>query len=123
MGIMINIIIIAVIIVIAFFAAKLSISHFKGNGSCCGGGGGTIADEKKLEGTKLGEKVLIIKGMTCVNCQNHVQNSLNKLEGIAAKVDYKKEKAVVEYSRQISNDELKDVVERAGYTLKEVIEK
>lgn len=33
-----NIIIGVILLVIAFFAVRASIKHFKGQGSCCGGG-------------------------------------------------------------------------------------
>ena len=117
---MINVVIIIAIAAIAVGSAFSAKKHFGGSGGCCGGGGETIADEKTLEGAKIGEKTLLIDGMKCVNCQNHIQNSLNKLDGVAAKVNLKKKIAVVEYCREVSDEELKNAVANAGYTVVEV---
>ena len=114
---MINVIIVLVIASVAVAAFLSSKKHFSGDGGCCGGGGKTIAEEKTLEGAKFGEKRLVIEGMTCENCQNHVQNSLNRLDGVAAKVSLKKKTAVVSFSREVSDDELKKAVEDAGYSV------
>ncbi len=43
-----------------------------------------------------------ISGMTCIMCQNTIESALNSTNGIInAKVDYKKEKAQVEYDSDI----------------------
>ena len=118
---MANFIIILVILVAAFFAIRSALSHFKGQGGCCGGGE-TILEEKVLSGEKIGEKTLFIDGMKCKNCQNHVQNALNKLDGVCAKVNLKKKCATVQFSREVSDDELKNAVSIAGYSVSAIKE-
>ncbi len=113
-----NIIIIAVIVVIALISLKSSIAHFKGEGGCCGGGSGVIEDNKQLTEKEIGQKTLHIEGMTCDNCRKRVKNALNKIDGVAAEVNLKKKIAVIHYSREISDEELKNTVENAGYKVK-----
>lgn len=44
-----------------------------------------------------------ISGMTCIMCQNTIESALKSTNGIInAKVDYKKEKAQVEYDCDIT---------------------
>ena len=108
-----NIIVIAVIVVIAFFAVRSSMKHFKGEGGCCGGGGSDEKVEKKvLTGQKLGEKIIHIDGMHCDNCKNSVERQINKIDGASAMVNLRKKIAVVEYDRELDDEELRKAVER-----------
>ena len=83
-------IILLFVLVIIIFAVKGSIKHFKGEGGCCGGGSkGVIkAERKKLLHPKMGEKTVKI---------------------------YKKGRAIVSYDREISDKQIRDAVEEAGY--------
>ncbi len=113
-----NVIILGIIVVFVVFALKSVAKHLKGESACCGGGGGvTIAQEKTLAEPILETKTIKIDGMTCKNCSAHVQNSLNKIEGLSAKVDLKKANAVLSMSRKIDDDEIKRAVEGAGYKI------
>ena len=53
--------------------------------------------------------------MRCENCRRNVTAAINSIDGAAAKVSLKKSEAVVSYDREISNEELKKVVEDRGY--------
>lgn len=114
-----NLIVIAVLLVIAFFAVKSTTKHFKGEGSCCGGGcsdcEGAKPKNKKLEGEKIAERVLRIEGMHCEHCKNAVEQEINKIDGAAAKVNLRKNTAVVSMEREIADEELIAAVERAGF--------
>ena len=102
-------------IIIMLFAGKGAYKHLKGEGACCGGGSKPEIPKKKLDGTKLGEKTMKITGMHCENCVASVTRAINRIDGAAAKVSLKKGEAVVSYDREISNEELKKVVEDRGY--------
>ena len=93
---MANAIVVIVVIIIMLFAGKGAYKHLKGEGACCGGG-------------------LKITGMHCENCVASVTRAINRIDGAAAKVSLKKGEAVVSYDREISNEELKKVVEDRGY--------
>ena len=101
---MANAIVVIVVIIIMLFAGKGAYKHLKGEGACCGGGSKPEIPKKKLDGTKLGEK-----------CVASVTRAINRIDGAAAKVSLKKGEAVVSYDREISNEELKKVVEDRGY--------
>ena len=49
------------------------------------------------------------------NCVASVTRAINRIDGAAAKVSLKKGEAVVSYDREISDEELKKVVEDRGY--------
>ena len=114
-----NYIIVCILLVIIMVAILRAKKHFKGGG-CCGSGSNTIRDKKTLTAPKLGEKTMVIEGMHCENCEIRVENALNRLDGAACKVNWKKRTAVVSYSAEISDDLLKATVERMGYKVVEI---
>jgi Cu+-exporting ATPase len=59
---------------------------------------------------------LPITGMTCASCANRIERKLNKLDGVAATVNYATEKAAVRFDpERVSADDLVKAVEAAGY--------
>ena len=60
-------------------------------------------------------KIMKIKGMTCEHCVNNVTNAINKVPGASAKVSLKDNEAIISYDRELSNIELRNAVEEAGY--------
>ncbi|MDO4170122.1 MAG: heavy metal-associated domain-containing protein [Lachnospiraceae bacterium] len=121
-----TVVIVLVLVLIAVYAIKSSKSHFKGEGGCCGGGGGdsiiTKADipVKKLDGEKIGEKIVSIEGMHCDHCVFSVTRAINRIDGAAATVDLKKNRAVVAYDTEISDHLIKNAVEREGFTVTKI---
>lgn len=108
------------ILMVIFVAALFRIKkHFKGGG-CCGSGGNTIRDKKTLAAPKIGEKVMDIEGMHCENCEIRVENALNRLDGVACKVSWKKKTATVAYSAEVPNELLKSTVEKMGYQVADI---
>ncbi|MFI6776977.1 heavy metal translocating P-type ATPase [Nocardia sp. NPDC050412] len=63
-----------------------------------------------------GQVELVIGGMTCASCANRIEKKLNKLDGVTATVNYATEKARVDFSGDISPEQLIATVEQAGYT-------
>ena len=61
------------------------------------------------------ETVLTIDGMTCSNCVRRVENALNNLDGVWAQVDLDSRKAIVRTKQVLSEDTLREVVQKAGY--------
>ena len=112
-------IIISILLVIIVIAILRTKKHFKGGG-CCGSGSNTIRTRKTLTAPKLGEKVLIVEGMHCENCEIRVENALNRLDGVACKVNLKKKTATVAYSAEIPDQLLKETVEKMGYKVTEI---
>ncbi len=58
---------------------------------------------------------LAISGMTCASCAARIEKKLNKLDGVAASVNYATEKAKVTFPAGVSADDLVAVVEATGY--------
>ena len=110
-----TIVIVVILAVILFFAVKNSIPHFRGEGGCCGGSG----KEKLIKPAKLeriiATKVMKIEGMRCENCNRRVQNALNQLDGVNAKVYGDRAEAVVKLGRDIEDIELERAVTGLGY--------
>ena len=110
-----TLIVLLIVIVIAAFAIRNSIGHFKGEGGCCGGGETILPDEKQLTGPKVGEKTVHIEGMHCENCKNRVERAINRIDGAVGKVNLKKNIAVVSFEREISDEEIRKAVEDQNY--------
>src|SRR5882724_8183330 len=58
---------------------------------------------------------LAIGGMTCASCAARIEKKLNKLDGVAATVNFATETAQVTFPAAMPPDELVSAVERAGY--------
>jgi Cu+-exporting ATPase len=63
-----------------------------------------------------GRLELQIGGMTCASCAARIEKKLNKIDGVTATVNFATEKARVDYTGEVSADELVAAVEQAGYT-------
>jgi len=116
-----NVIVLAALGLIVLFAVKSSAKHFRGEGGCCGGGGDGITKSavpvKKLEGKKLGEKVVFVSGMHCEHCAASVAKAINRIDGASAHVILKKNQAVVSYDREVPDDVLCRAVEDEGFSV------
>ena len=69
------------------------------------------------------KKIIEIKGMSCGHCQARVEKALNAIDGAQAKVDLKKNRAVVSLKEDIPDQSLKDAVVDAGYEVISISEK
>ena len=67
------------------------------------------------------KKTYVVEGMTCSACANRVERVVKKLEGVDnASVNFATEKLTVEIDKdKIKEDEIKAVVDKAGYKLLE----
>lgn len=115
-----NMIIIIILGSIIFFAARSAVSHLKGDGSCCGGG-----DKMKLIRPKRLEKIVDIKkvrieGMVCDHCSGRIQNALNSMDGISAKVIRSKGEAVIKSDREIDEQKIRSVITELGYRVEQM---
>lgn len=62
------------------------------------------------------EVELAIGGMTCASCAARVEKKLNRMDGVAATVNYATEKAKVSYGGEVDVADLIATVEATGYT-------
>lgn len=62
-------------------------------------------------------KTMKIEGMMCAHCSGRVEQALNAIEGVSAKVDLEKKSAYLTLSAPVSDEALKAAVTDAGYTV------
>lgn len=63
------------------------------------------------------KKIMKIEGMMCAHCEAAVDNALNAIDGVSAKVSHKKGAAKLKLEGEVSDDVLRKAVEDAGYTV------
>lgn len=114
-------VILAVICVIGLKSYKKRLTS-----GCCGASSQKTVKKQRVKDRDPSHypyrKILKIDGMMCSNCVNHVENSLNSLEGVWASVDLMEEKADVYMKEPIETEKLKQAVADAGYRVYKVIE-
>jgi copper chaperone CopZ len=69
------------------------------------------------------KKVIEINGMSCGHCQARVEQALNAIAGVEAKVELKKNRAVVNLKSEVLDETLRSAVTEAGYEVKSISEK
>lgn len=113
-GIICIILVIIAVIAIKGYTKRLS-------SGCCGTGSEPSLKHVKVKDKNLAHypysKILWVDGMSCFNCATRVENSLNRLDGVWARVDLMKEQADVYMKEQLEDEILKEAVKKAGYTV------
>lgn len=104
--------ILAVLLIIGISNTK---KHFKNKSGCCGSGG-TYVSKKKLKKV-IATKTYTVEGMTCENCKARVERYINDMDGVVGKVNLKKKELVVSMEKEVSDEEIKAAIEKAGYTV------
>lgn len=67
------------------------------------------------------KRLMIIEGMSCGHCVNHVKNALEEIDGVAGVVvDLQGKNAVVELSKDVDCEVLKGAVTEAGYDVMDI---
>lgn len=62
------------------------------------------------------KKKVIVEGMSCGHCVNHVKNALDELENVkSASVDLDSKTAIVESDVDVNDGDIKFAIEDAGY--------
>lgn len=108
-----DLIIIEILVAIVIIGVIYTINHFKGKGGCCGGGN-TYISKKKIKKV-IATKTFIVEGMTCENCVARVLRYVNDIDGVAGKVNLRKKELLISMDREVSDEEIKDAVSKAGY--------
>ena len=74
-------------------------------------------DEEIIKQEVIMEKTIDIEGMMCMHCVKHVTEALDGIDGVKAEVSLENKNAKVSLTKDVSEDELKAAVEKAGYTV------
>lgn len=61
------------------------------------------------------KKIMTINGMMCDHCRMHVEEALNSIDGVNAKVDLANRSAEIILSEAVGDDVLEKAVRDAGY--------
>ena len=68
-------------------------------------------------------KLVRIKGMTCGHCSARVEKKLKELAGVSdAVVDLEGEHAIINLSGDVSDEQIREAVDEAGYEVVEIQE-
>lgn len=61
-------------------------------------------------------KKLLIEGMSCAHCVRHVEEALKEMPEVnVVRVDLEGKNAVVELTKEVSDDAFKRVIDEVGY--------
>lgn len=75
-------------------------------------------DEEEL---MMKQKVISIEGMQCNHCKMNVEKALNLIEGVVkVDVNLSNKTATIDYEKEISDNKIKEVIEEAGFTVKNI---
>lgn len=75
-----------------------------------------VKEEKKMT------KILYVDGMMCEKCEMHVTRALESIEGVkVSRIEREQKIVAVELSREISEDTLREAVEKAGYKVENIV--
>lgn len=108
-------IIIAILAILLIIGVRNTVKHFKNKSGCCGSGN-TYIVKKRLQKI-VATKTFIVEGMTCENCKARVERYINDMDGVVGKVNLKKKELVVSMEKEVSDEEFRAVVEKAGYEI------
>jgi len=88
--------------------------------SCKEGGKKTEKDTQQLVSATM---EISIGGMTCLGCEQTIQNNVSKLEGIkSVKASFTVGNALIEYyPGMVDSLKIKEAIAGSGYTVKKVI--
>lgn len=113
-------VLIIIIAAVIIYGVYHTVQKFRRGGGCCG----EIEKLEKRTAVKDRNKahyshytVLKISGMTCENCARRVENTLNSLDGVWAKVDLNSGAAKVYSKTEIDINEIRGIIAKAGYTV------
>lgn len=114
-----NIVILLILAAVIVFAVVTIVRRKKNGSACCGGGGEKVKAVKaqRLAGDDLRELELPVGGMTCENCARRVQNALNAIPGVQAKVSIGTKTAKIRCRADVTEEALRQAVREAGYVL------
>ena len=113
-----NYIIIGIITLIAIIAICTLVKR-AGRKGCCSSGSDYKPRKKKLKNV-IATKVFVVEGMHCEKCSNRVMEIVNDFPGVAGVVDLKKGTVRVSYEKEVPDEQIKERIERVGYTVKEI---
>ena len=125
-GTVLTILIVAVLTAIGIYAVINYRRKLKSG--CCGAGGddgpaGLVEVKDRDESHYPYRAQMNIGGMTCEKCVARVQNALNRIDGVWAKVDLASGSADIRYKDEKLVTQMRMAVSNNGYTVKDFIKR
>lgn len=107
-------ILITVITVIAvLLAVYFTVKHLKGGRGCCSGGGFRVK-RKKLPKI-IYKKTFKVTGMHCKHCAARIEEAVNDIDGVVARVNLKRNELIVLFAKSVSDETVIAKIKRLGY--------
>ena len=111
--------VILILLLVAAMAVKSIVHRIRHGSACCGE---RDAPEKKIKVADKNKEnypytyIMSVDGMHCSNCTRHVENALNKTEGIWATASLEKKSVTIRSKKQLEKTVLEKIVSNSGYT-------
>ena len=115
---MANVIIVLILVVAVVYGIYNYVHHLNHGGGCCGEHDAPARKVKAADTNKSHyphRLVMGVDGMTCQNCQRHVENALNILPDTLAEVDLSAQKVTVWTKADANEDAIRQAIRDAGY--------
>ena len=115
---MANVIIVLILVVAVVYGIYNYVHHLNHGGGCCGEHDAPARKVKAADTNKshyLHRLVMGVDGMTCQNCQRHVENALNAMTDTLAEADLSLQKVTVWTKADADEDAIRQAIRDAGY--------
>lgn len=115
---MANVIIVLILVVAVVYGIYNYVHHLNHGGGCCGEHDAPARKVKAADTNKshyLHRLVMGVDGMTCQNCQRHVENALNAMADTLAEADLSAQKVTVWTKADADEDAIRQAIRDAGY--------
>ena len=115
---MVNVIIVLILVVAVGYGIYNYVHHLNHGGGCCGEHDAPARKVKATDTNKshyLHRLVMGVDGMTCQNCQRHVENALNAMTDTLAEADLSAQKVTVWTKADADEDAIRQAIRDAGY--------
>lgn len=115
---MANVIIVLILVVAVVYGIYNYVHHLNHGGGCCGEHDAPARKVKATDTNKsryLHRLVMGVDGMTCQNCQRHVENALNAMTDTLAEADLSAQKVTVWTKADADEDAIRQAIRDAGY--------
>ena len=115
---MANVIIVLILAAAVVYGIYNYVHHLNHGGGCCGEHDALAKKVKAADTNKshyAHRLVMGVDGMTCQNCQRHVENALNALPGTLAEVNLSAQNVTVWTKADADEDALRQAIRDAGY--------
>ena len=111
---MTDVVVLAILAVLIALGVRASVKHFRHQGGCCGGGS-YRARKKRLPQVKYRRR-FAVAGMHCEHCKSRVEEAVNDIPGVAARVSLARGEMTVLYAEPVEEEVIRQKLQRLGYT-------